>query len=284
MRVPILLFVLAAAAMAPAQTKTGQRTGGMLLGVQAWTFTRYTAFEAIEKTAQAGGANIELFPGQSLGSKDHPGAKVGPDMTQAQTEALRGHLRRNGVSAVAFGVTSISRNEEQARKLFAWAKQMGIGIIQTESTDAIDTIEKMAKEFDIKVGFHNHPKTADPNYKVWDPNYVLQLVKGRDKRIGSCADTGHWVRSGIKPVDALRILKGRIVSSHLKDLDRFSPQGHDVPFGSGVSDVPAILAELRRQGFRGSLSVEYEHNWESSIPEVAQCLGFVRGYFSGMKR
>lgn len=262
-----------------AQTKTAKRTGGMLLAVQAWTFTRYTAIEAIEKTAQAGGTNIELFPGQDLGN-NYPGIKIGPDMGDEATKILQSHLTKNNVNVVAFGVTQIQNQENQARKLFSWAKTLGIGIIQTESTEALDTIEKMVKEFDIKVGFHNHPKTADPNYKVWDPAFVRDLVKKRDKRIGACADTGHWVRSGIKPVDALKILKGRIVSSHLKDLHAFSPQGHDVPFGSGVSDVPAILAELRRQGFRGSLSVEYESNWESSIPEVAQCLGFVRGYFS----
>ncbi|HTQ11066.1 MAG TPA: TIM barrel protein, partial [Fimbriimonadaceae bacterium] len=136
-------------------------------------------------------------------------------------------------------------------------------------------------EFDIRVGFHDHPRTSDPNYRMWDPNYVLQVVKGHDKRIGACADVGHWVRSGIKPVDALRILKGRVMSCHLKDLNEFSPNGHDVPFGTGVSDIAAILAELRRQGFGGSASIEYEYDWETSVPEVAQCIGFVRGYFSG---
>ena len=59
---------------------------------------------------------------------------------------------------------------------------------------------------------------------MWDPNYVLSVVKDRDARIGSCADTGHWVRSGLKPVDCLRILKGRIISSHLKDLNEMGPE------------------------------------------------------------
>ena len=67
------------------------------------------------------------------------------------------------------------------------------------------------------VGFHDHPKQPrNPNYRMWDPNYVLSVVKDRDPRIGSCADTGHWVRSNLKPVDCLRILEGRIISSHLK--------------------------------------------------------------------
>ena len=73
-------------------------------------------------------------------------------------------------------------------------------------------------------------------------------------------------------------IEGRVVSSHLKDLDRMGPEGHNVPFGTGVADIPGILDELKRQGFAGNLSIEYEYNWTASLPEVAQCIGFVRGY------
>ncbi len=228
------------------------------------------------KTAQAGSQNIEMFPGQAL-SKDVPGAKVGADMGPENTAKLKGFLAKNGVKVIAFGVVGISSKPEEARKLFTWAKDMGIQVINTESTDAIDTIELMVKEFELKVGFHNHPRqVGNANYKVWDPQYVYDLVKNRDKRIGSCADTGHWVRSGIKPVDAIRTLKGRIVSSHLKDLHEFTPGGHDMPFGLGVSDMRGILEEYRKIKMSGPVSVEYEHNWDTNVTEVGQCIGFVR--------
>jgi sugar phosphate isomerase/epimerase len=81
----------------------------------------------------------------------------------------------------------------------------------------------------------------------------------------------------------LRILKGRIISSHLKDLDHMGPGAHDVPYGTGVSDIPGILQELRAQKFDGNISIEYEYNWEHSVPEVAQCIGFVRGYGTAKK-
>ena len=111
----------------------------------------------------------------------------------------------------------------------------------------------------------------------------MTLVQGRDHRLGSCADTGHFVRSGVKPVDALKILEGRVMSSHLKDLHEFAPGGHDVPFGTGYSDVPGILNELRRQNFQGHISIEYEYNLDHSLPEVAQCVGFIRGYAAAQK-
>ncbi len=266
---------------APAQNLDDYRTSGFLLGVQAWTYNKFTAFEAVEKTAMAGGKAIEFFPGQKLGADL---GSMGPGMSEDAITKVKEHLAKHKVKAVAFGVVGIDRNEDNARKLFEWAKKMDIGILNTESTDALDTIEKMVKQYDIKVGFHNHPRRAnDANYKVWDPAYVYALVKDRDTRIGSCADTGHWVRSGIKPVDAIRTLKGRIVSSHLKDLHEFTPGGHDVPFGTGVSDMAGILKEFRAMKFPGAMSVEYESNWDNSVPDVAQCIGFVRGYGLGLR-
>jgi sugar phosphate isomerase/epimerase len=96
--------------------------------------------------------------------------------------------------------------------------------------------------------------------------------------MGSAADTGHWVRSGIKPIDALKVLEGRIISCHLKDLNEFSPNAHDVPFGQGVSEIKLILDELRRQQFNGNISMEYEYHWDNSLPEIMQCVDFVREY------
>lgn len=252
-------------------------TNGFLLGCQSWSFNHYTVMEAIEKTAQAGGKTIELYPGQPLSPENRNG--FGPGASDEVIASVKAQLDRYGIKLVAYGVTGLSADEKQSRETFEFAKKMGILVINSEpSPDALDTIEKLIKEYDIRVGIHNHPKQPDnPNYRNWDPKYILSLVKNRDKRLGSCADMGHFVRSGIKPTDALQILKGHIVSSHLKDLNVFSPDGHDVPFGTGISDIRSILTQFRRQKFVGPISIEYEYNWDTSVPEIAQSIGFVRG-------
>jgi sugar phosphate isomerase/epimerase len=258
------------------------KTGGFFIGCQAYTFNRFTVFEAIEKTAQCGGTVIEFYPGQKL-SKEEPKVVWDHNTSPETIEKVKAKLAEYRIKAVNYGVVDIPKDEVAARKVFEFAKTMGMRAITTESVGAIDTIEKLVKEYDIMVGFHDHPKRADkPDYRMWDPDYVLSVVKGRDRRIGSCADTGHWVRSGLNPVKCLRILKGRIISSHLKDLNEMGPGAHDVPYGAGVSDVPAILNELRSQHFDGNISIEYEYHWDNSTPEVGQCIGFVRGY--GMAR
>jgi sugar phosphate isomerase/epimerase len=252
-------------------------TGGIALGCQAWTFREFTVMEAIQKTAEAGGKVIEFYPDQKF-SPEQPSLKFDHNATDEMVSAVKAQLKKYGIRAVNYGVVNIPNDEAGARKIFEFAKKFELYGITTESVEALDTIEKLVKEYDIRVGFHNHPRQPDnPGYKMWDPHYVLSVVKDRDPRIGSTADVGHWVRSGLDPVACLKILRGRIISTHLKDLNEKSPNAHDVPFGTGVSNIPAILGELKRQHFSGNASIEYEYDWMNNVPAVAQSIGFVRG-------
>ncbi|MSU83643.1 MAG: sugar phosphate isomerase/epimerase [Pedosphaera sp.] len=143
----------------------------------------------------------------------------------------------------------------------------------------MDTFEPLVKEFDIRVAFHNHAQQPkNPAYQVWDPKWVADLVRNRDSRIGACADIGHWQTSGIRAVDGLRMLEGRVISLHAKERAQLGHGQRDMIFGTGSTDMGGVLAELRRQKFDGNISCEYEFNWDHSVPDVAQCIGFVRGW------
>jgi len=256
------------------------KIGGFFIGCQAYTFNHFSVFEAIEKTASAGGKVIEFYPGQKL-SKEEPTVSWDHNASAETIQKVKEKLAASKVTAVNYGVVDIPKDEAAARKVFEFAKALGLYAITTESVDAIDTIEKLVKEYDICVAIHNHPKNEkQPDYKVWDPNYVLSVVKGRDRRIGSCADTGHWSTSGLDPLECVKLLKGHIISVHLKDRNmRGREQGmHDVPFGTGVLNIKAILDELKRQKLAGNISIEYEFNWENSVPEIKQCIDFFRSY------
>lgn len=252
------------------------KVGGFALGCQAFTFHRFSAFESIEKTAQAGARTIEFYPGHKLSPED-PDLQLHHDASDEVIARLQDKLQQHGVLMVNYGVVELPNDEAQCRSVFDFARKMSIGIITSEpAEDAFDTLEKLVQEYDIKLAVHNHARRA--NYKHWDPNWVLSMLKDRDPRMGACADTGHWARSEIKAVEALQILEGRIISSHLKDLNKFALDGHDVPFGEGVCNVKGALDELSRQGFAGNIAIEYEYNWDNSVPDVAQCVGFIRGY------
>ncbi len=254
------------------------KVGEFAVGTQAYTFNRFTVFEAIEKTAAAGGKVIELYPGQTLSpDNDVPfNHEVSDEIIQQVHEKLDEH----GLKVVNFGVVGLP-DAETARDVFEFAEKLGVPAITSNPNthEEMDFIEPLVQEFDIMMGIHNHPRPeGESDYRIWDPEYVLELVDGRDPRLGSCADTGHWIRSGISPVEALQILEGRVISLHLKDVDRFEREGVDVIYGTGVGEVSGVLEELRRQNFGGHISIEYESNWYENVPDVAQNVGYIRGW------
>jgi len=244
---------------------------GWRLGMQAYSFRAFTLFEAVDKTASLGLKYIEAYPSQVL-SKEHPEIEFSHDVPAQAKELLKQKLKDTGVTLVCYGVIELPNDEARCRRVFDFAKEMGIeNIVSEPPFDAWNLVDKLCQEYKIKVAIHNHPEPS----LYWSPDTALKYCQGRSQWIGVCADTGHWARSGIKPMDALKKLEGRVICFHLKDLNEFgNKEAHDVPWGTGVADMKAILTYLDEINFQGVFSIEYEHNWENSLPEIAQCVSY----------
>jgi sugar phosphate isomerase/epimerase len=256
----------------PARDDAAAEKLGWQLGAQAWTFRDRGAFEAIEAAHRLGLRYIELYPGQKL-SADHADVKVGPGMGSAWIDALRKKLESEHVRAMSFGVVDMKNDERALRPLFEFGRELGLKNLSAEPDfDAFELVDRLAAEYQIRIALHNHPRPS----RYWNPDIVLEHVQGRSKWIGSCSDTGHWTRGGLKPVDCLKKLEGRVIELHFKDLNEFgNPDAVDVPWGTGKSDARGILAELKRQEFRGLISVEYETGAGEEVERnVARCVAF----------
>jgi len=202
-------------------------------------------------------------------SKEQPELKFTEDSPASIRSAVKKKLADTGVLLKSYGVTPLSKDVGQCRKMFDFAKDMGMETIVSEpDEDAFDTIEKFCDEYGINVALHNHPQPS----RYWNPDTVLRLCKGRSKRIGACCDTGHWLRSGLNPIACLKKLEGRIINFHFKDLDKPGPDARDVPWGTGVSDVKGMLTEVRRQGVKAIFLIEYEFLSPTLFQEVAECV------------
>lgn len=235
---------------------------GWRLGCQAWTFNRFTFYEAMDKTSELGLKVIEAYPGQKL-SAEKPQEQVGPKLSADARKELKKRLGDKGLKLVNFGVGPHNR------EAFEFAKDMGIETLVSEPAfDAFDEIDKLCDEYQINVALHDHPKPS----RYWDPEIVLKTIKNHNKRIGACCDTGHWMRSDLNPVECLKKLEGRIISFHLKDLNEFGARAHDVPWGTGRGDIKGMLAEVKRQGVKPVFSIEYEYSF--TMPELAQCVAY----------
>ncbi|MCC5929952.1 MAG: sugar phosphate isomerase/epimerase [Cyclobacteriaceae bacterium] len=241
---------------------------GWKLGAQAYTFNRFTFEEALDKIKSVGLTYVEAYPGQKL----KPGSEANThyNMSEETREQMKALINERGLVLLNYGVTG-GRDENEWRQLFEFAKAMGIQTINTEPhPDQLNYIEEMANEFGINIALHNHPSPSG----YYHPDSVLKYIDGRGSRMGACADIGHWVRSGLDPVECLKKLEGKVLSFHFKDLNEKSKDAHDVPWGQGVGKVDEVLEEMKRQGFKGMFSVEYEHNWDNNVPEVQESVNY----------
>jgi len=244
--------------------------GRWRLGLQTYTFNRFTAFESLDKCKQLGIDAIEFYPGQIL-SHDHPDVKIGADLAAEHRDAIRARLAENAQTLVSFFGGHFGKDDAFDRQAFEFAKDMGIETLVCEvEPGGFDLLDRLTAEFDVNVAIHNHP----PPSRYWSPEAVLEAIAGHDSRIGACPDTGHHKRSGLDPVESLAKLEGHIKTVHLKDIAEATADAHDTIWGKGVCDAHGILAELCRQGFAGVISVEYEYNWDDSVPDIAECAAF----------
>ena len=252
------------------QASVSDRTtpGEWRLGVQAYTFRKFTFFETLDALAFMGIGYVEAYPGQRV-SDDIEG-NTHHSMDPATREKVLAKLDATGVKLVGYGVVR-GNSEEDWKRIFAFAKSMGIDTITTEpEPESLDLVDRLADRYQVNVAFHNHAKPS----RYWNPEAVLDACNGRSPRLGACADNGHWIRSELDPVACLKTLRGRLTSLHLKDVNTVGNDAHCVPFGSGVCDLPAVFAELKQQGFSGLLSLEYEHEPGNPKPGLAQCITY----------
>lgn len=246
---------------------------GWQLGMAMYTFRRFPLYDAIDIIAALGVPAIE--PGFFLKlDSARPNLTTSEALSAAERAEFKQKLAACGLKMAGF-YANVGNDEAAARKVFDFAKEMGVQTIVAEPpAEAFAMVDGLCGEYQINLAVHNHPKS--PSSKYWNPEAVLAVCKGRSRRIGACCDTGHWVRSGLKPVECLKKMEGRIVSFHLKDVGEWGkPEARDVPLGTGLAEYAAVLAELKRQGFCGLMSIEYEHDTEKLVEEVAQCVAFV---------
>ena len=263
------ILLLAAAALlaitAPAQTPTASSADklGWQLAVHSYTFRKFSIDDAIAKTAAMGVHYMSISGSVNLVGTNSVGTMT---LSEKDQQGLLDKLKAAGIAPkfVNMGVVQLPADEAKSRKVFEFAKKFGIDTLVAEPEPAaLDTVEKLCKEYNIKVAIHDHPKGRR---SYWNPDTVLAAVKGRTPLMGACADVGHWMRSGLDPLECLKKLEGRIICLHFKDLNETGMKAHDVPWGTGAGKTKALMAELKRQNFHGAFCVEYEYHWDNSQP------------------
>jgi sugar phosphate isomerase/epimerase len=258
------LFLQGEPIFATTKATTGS---GLSLAVQTWTFRLFDLDVGIRKIREAGVHFAEIAGGIQLsGQKKRASA-----MTIEERKRIKEVLAENNVQAVSLGGCQGTPEE------FDFAAEMGLLRLQGEPPfEKLIEISERAEKYKIQFTLHNHAK---PN-KYWNYKETLQRLDDCTSWLGFCPDTGHTIRSGLDPLVAVKELKGRIFSIHLKDLNDISTQEspknnlHDVPWGTGKGQVEAILRELLAQKKDITVIIEYEYDWENNLHAVTECVKF----------
>jgi len=260
-----------AAALAPWGRAFAQAPAGLNLGIQIYSLRGYKVDEALKHTRDLGFKFVEFYPGM-----------FPLDSDAAAIAAMKQKLADLGLTISAHGVNRFTKDDAANRRMFEFAKAAGIRNFSADpDPDSFESLDRLVKEFDIRVGIHNHGPTHRYN-KAID---VLRAVEKYDPRIGACADLGHYIRSGERPVEVIRLLKGRLSGVHLKDFAEMQDKTKGVILGKGHMDVPAVMEALAAVHFPadGALSIEYEENPQNPLDDIRQCAEAARAAIAKVK-
>ncbi len=240
------------------------KDAGYRLGIQLYSLRGYNVDDALRHAADLGFEQVEFYSGM-----------LATNASMDEIRAVRKKVNELGMSISAHGVNRLTKDADANRKLFEFAKALGIPTITADpDPDSFDNLDELVKEFDIRVAIHNH----GPRHRYNKAVDVLTAIDKHDERIGACADLGHYIRSGQGATEVIRLLKGRLYGIHLKDFAEMKDKTHGVILGKGHLDVEGVFRGLKAVGFpaNGAISLEYEENPKDPIADIRQCVAVAR--------
>ena len=252
-----------------AQTKTNLPAFPVKLGIASYTFRKLDAAHLIDCMKQL------RTPYLNVKDTHLPMGSAG------EVKAHANAYRVAGLTLTAAGTIYFLKDEdEDIRSKFEYCKAAGISlIIGAPTRTTLSRVEKFVKQYDIRVGIHNH----GPEDKEWpSPLDVLKAIGSMDTRVGCCIDVGHTMRAGTDVVEAIRKAGPRLFDLHMKDLAKADSKESQVAVGEGIMPIRKIFQELIRMRYAGCADLEYEIHEDDPLPGALQSFAYMRGVLSGM--
>ena len=204
------------------------------------------------------------------------------DAPRAERTATAKLFRDAGIEPISCGVVTMENDEANVRNAFEYARDIAVPVIVcSPHPDSFPLLDKMVKEFDIRLAIHNH----GPGDKRFPSPYdALKVAEAFDKRIGLCIDVGHTAKAGVDPADAVRKCRDRLYDVHLKDVSDPAKQGPEVELGRGDMNVPAILQALLDTKYAYHVGFEHEKDARDPVPGLAESVGYAKGVLSTVRQ
>ena len=246
---------------------------GLKIGVATYTFREWPIEQTIKGLQIAGAKYISV-----KNVKNHIDISHSTEDRKARAKMFRD----GGMEILSVGNVSLRGSDEDIRKGFEYARDVGVTtMVCAPRIDAMPLLDKLVKEFDIKLAIHNH----GPEDKGFFPSPydVMTAVAKFDKRIGLCIDVGHTARAGVDPAESIIKCKERLYDVHLKDISALGNKNTPIEGGRGILDLTSILQALRKINYQGLAGYEYEKDGKDPLAGLSETLGYTKGLLANLK-
>ena len=242
---------------------------GLKPGVASYTVRKMPLEQAIKAIQRVGLKYVSI--------KD---AHLSLKSTTEERRAVAEKFKAAGITPMSCGNVSMENNEASVRQAFEYARDIGLPtIVCSPDPQSMAILDRMVKEFNIKLAIHNHgpeDKRFPSPYDVW------KAVEKYDERIGLCIDVGHTARAKVDPAEAIVKCKARLYDLHIKDIASTESNAGTIEGGRGVLDLKGILQALLKIKYEHLVSFEYEKDADDPLPGLAETVGYTKGLLVGM--
>ncbi|MCX7045085.1 MAG: sugar phosphate isomerase/epimerase [Candidatus Sumerlaeota bacterium] len=236
---------------------------GLKVGMASYTLQQFSLDDAITVMKE-----LEL---KYISLKDFH-LKLTATKEECQTAAKK--LKDAGITLMSGGVITLKDDEAASRKAFEYARNAGMPCINVSFPPAaLALVEKLGKEYKIRIAIHNHGPT-DKNWPSAPENY--KKIKNCDPIIGLCVDIGHAVRWKEKELEVMEAVKDRIYDFHIKDVSGRDDKGSTCVMGKGVIDLKGVVKALMDMKYQGIVGLEYEKKGPTLVAELKENFAYLR--------
>jgi inosose dehydratase len=238
------------------------------IAIQSWCFRHFRALPDFFRQLKDAGVSATEVCGVHADFNNPE--KFGPTLAE---------YKAAGVQIVCIGVEHMTGDTAKDRPKFEFCKAAGVKNIsisfapETLFEGKLANVEKLADEYDLKLGIHNHG-----GYDWLGNDRILKYVFSKTSpRIGVHIDTAWALDAKQNPVKWVEEFGPRVHGVHIKDFvfDR-ARNPTDVIIGTGNLDLPAFMTALKKINFSGPLVIEYEGDEANPVPALRQCVELLK--------